>query len=91
MIDCIMQSIIFKELDYRTHRDEYTRKVKPTQDAVGEKTRISEIIFDFGFLICKTNILFLQLTPWLNNSYEYKKFFIVILSRYLSVSFALSG
>lgn len=34
-----MQSIIFKELDYRTHRDEYTRKVKPTQDAVDEKTR----------------------------------------------------
>ena len=28
-----------KELDYRTHKDEYTRKVKPTQDAVDEKTR----------------------------------------------------
>ena len=28
-----------KELDYRTHRDEYTCKVKPTQDAVDEKTK----------------------------------------------------
>ena len=40
MIDCIMQEKnIKKELDYRTHRDEYTRKVKSTQDAVDEKTK----------------------------------------------------
>ena len=28
-----------KVSDYRTHREEFTRKVKPTQDAVDEKTK----------------------------------------------------
>jgi uncharacterized Zn finger protein len=41
-----------KALDYRIHREEYTRKVESTQNTVDEKTKSLAIIFE-------TNILFL--------------------------------